>query len=529
MRTPGLLLYPFLAAAYPVLALAAANPSELPGLWVLAGPLGISLSLLLCVWLFLGAFIADLDKRAFLTFMFIVLFALYGYITIGLRGLPWAAHYYYTPLPVVIIAGYLGAITFLVFRLVPDSRKLTRYMTMFMSILVGWNVFSLMRQDVLSRSLFKAHDSEPPRLKSQDTPAPNKSPDIYLIVLDKYSSNRSLRDNFGFDNGDFEQFLRSRGFIVPSGARANYIYTMLSLASLLNYRYLDEIPSKPQAESRNRVYINHLIEDSAALRVLRSRHYRFIFFPTEFAFTAQNRFADLQLPNPRKIFTEFELAWRRTTLLEPVLSWLCQRFNCSTALVPFAGESTLLEWKFDQLRQVPSLPRFHRPLFVFAHLLVPHEPYVFNADCSTHPAFWPSFEAVPDETPEKQAYIAQIKCVNRQLETIVDRILRDSPEPPIILLQGDHGHGLMPLHIPSLKDVSPDRVADRSHLFAGYYLPGAPTGIISDSISVVNVFPTVFRQYFGLALPSLPDITYWSPWTNIFQMTRVQQGSRGPG
>src|SRR5215204_5610667 len=137
MRTPGLLLYPFLAAAYPVLALAAANPSELPGLWVLAGPLGISLTLLLCVWLFLGAFIADVNKRAFLAFMFIVLFALYGYITIGLRGLPWAAHYYYTPVPFVIIAAYLGAITFLVSRLVPDSHKLTRYMTIFMSILVG--------------------------------------------------------------------------------------------------------------------------------------------------------------------------------------------------------------------------------------------------------------------------------------------------------------------------------------------------------------------------------------------------------
>jgi hypothetical protein len=87
----------------------------------------------------------------------------------------------------------------------------------------------------------------------------------------------------------------------------------------------------------------------------------------------------------------------------------------------------------------------------------------------------------------------------------------------------------MPLHIPDLDKVTPDRIAERAHLFAAYYLPGADKGIVHDSISPVNVFRTVFRHYFEADLPPLPDKTYWSPGTNLFKFTRVSGGYRWPG
>jgi hypothetical protein len=352
------------------------------------------------------------------------------------------------------------------------------------------------------------------------------SPDIYLIILDKYTGDRSLKDNFGFDNSDFETFLRTRGFVLPRTAQANYIFTALSLAALLNYRYLDDLSAEAGDERHNRAYVNHLVEDNAVWRFLKPRHYRFIFFPTGFPFTGNNRFADEQLPNPRQIPSEFEIVWQRTTLADPVLSWVCQRMACPDVANPFAGEAKMLDWKFEQLARLPSRPRDGRPLFVFAHLTVPHEPYLFNADCSVHPPFWPSYFVVKDETPEKQAYIAQIACLNSRLKVIVDHLLRDSPTPPIILLQSDHGHGRMPLHIPDVDEVTPDRIAERADIFAAYHLPGANSRIVYDSISPVNVFRTVFRQYFHANLALLPDMTYWSPGTNLFQFTRVDRGYR---
>lgn len=527
MRMPRLPLYPLFAAAYPVLALAAGNPGEFPGLWVLTWPLAISLFVSFGAWLLLSVFIRDPDRRAFVTLMVVLLFAFYGYFTLGLREVAWSAPYAHTVLPFLFMVAYLAATTYVVLRLVPNLRSLTRFLTVFTAILVGWSSVDLVRQTMRwTGSAAESH--QPHHTQTSGTANGKTGPDIYLIVLDKYTGSRSLRDNFGFDNADFETFLVNRGFVLPRTAQANYIYTALSLASLLNYRYLDDLPAESGAESRTKAYVNHLVEDNAVWRFLQARDYRFIFFPTGFPVTGSNRFADLQVPDPRRVLSEFEIVWRRTTLAEPVFSWVCQRIPCAHALTPFSNEAELLEWKFDQLSQVPKWPREGRSLFVFAHLTIPHEPYVFNADCSIRPPFWPSFTVVQDETPEKQAYIAQINCLNRRLKSIVEHLIRDSPAPPVILLQSDHGHGRMPLHIPDLDAVTPDRVAERADVFAAYYLPGADGAIVYDSITPVNVFRTVFRQYFRADLAPLPDKTYWSPGTHLFEFTRVNRGYRWP-
>jgi hypothetical protein len=520
MSKPRVVIYPLLAATYPVLALAAANPGEIPGLWVLTRPLAISLIVCVCAWLIFGALVRDPDRRAFLAFIVIVLFAAPGYFTIG--GDNGAV------LPILGLVGYLAATTYLVFRLVRKPRDLTRFLTILTSILVVWSTIDLARQT----AWWQGPSGVSGELSKVPAPIqqPDKGgPDIYLIVLDKYTGGQSLRSNFGFDNGEFERFLVERGFAVPRSAQANYITTQLSLASLVNSRYLDELSAKPGTENREKAYVNRLVEDSAVWRFLKAHNYRFIFFPTAFPVTGNNRLADIQLPNPRGILTEFEIVWRRTTLAYPVISWICQRIRCARAVSPFTAEiPEQLEWKFEQLSRLPQWPREGRPLFVFAHLTIPHEPYVFNADCSLRPPLWPSYSLDLDQTPERQAYVAQITCLNRKLERVVGHLLDDSPKPPVILLQGDHGHGQMPLHIPDVDSLTPTQIAERANVFAAYYLPGADTGVVYDSITPVNVFRTVFRHYFHANLAPLPDKTYWSPWTAPFKFTRVNRGYRSP-
>jgi hypothetical protein len=519
--------YPSLVAAYSVLALAAANPGEIVGFWVLRWPLVISLLVSLCAWLLLGAFSQDRDRQAFLTLMVVVPFFWYESFTLGMGALTEAAWMARPLVALLCMIAYLAGLTFLVVRLVPDLRAFTRFMTTFAAILVVWSAI-----DVLRHVSWRADGGgESNRSSSEQTPnsSGKAGPDIYLIVLDKYTGSRALKENFGFDNADFEVFLRTRGFVLPHNAQTNYIYTTLSLASLLNFRYLRGLPPEPAALKRTKAQVNRLVENNAVWQFLQARHYRFIFFPTEFSVTGRNRFADLQVPEPPKIRSEFEIVWRRGTLAEPIISWVCQHISCTIpSRTPFNSEAKLLEWKFDQLSRVPRWPREGRPLFVFAHLPIPHEPYVFNADCSLRPPFWPSFHVVEDETPEKDAYVAQIACLNRRLKGIVEHLLRDSPVPPVIILQSDHGHGRMPLDIPDIDSVTPDRVAERLGVFAAYYLPGTERAIIHDSITPVNVFRIVFRQYFQADLSPLPDETYWSSGRQLFRFTRVHRGQRWP-
>jgi hypothetical protein len=529
VRSLRLAFYPFLGAVYPVLAMAAANGGQIVELRVLLGPLAISLLVSGGTWLLLRPVVRNSDRRAFLTLMVVILFASYGFFTAAIAGASWTAPYAHTVIPLLSAAVYVASVTYLVFRLASDLRGLTRFLNLFSIILVLWVTIDLMRQ-ISGRSSFgSVLDAAPGTIAASWSAKP--SPDIYLLVLDKYTGRRSLRDNFNFDNSAFEAFLRSRGFIVPGSPHANYLYTTLSLASLLNYRYLDDLPQRLGPESRDQAYVSSLIEDNAVWRFLRERSYRFIFFPTAFSFTGSNRFADLQLPDPREIPSEFEIVWRRTTLAEPILWWVCRRIYCSHVFPWFTNETPqLLEWKFERLKELPKLPRDGRPLFVFAHFTVPHEPYIFNADCSTRRLLWPSYFVVRDETLEKNAYVAQLTCVNQRLESIVDQILRDSRAPPVILLQSDHGHGRMMGGISDLRGVTADRLSERADIFAAYDLPGVDGAVIYDSITPVNVFRTVFRQYFKVELAHLPDETYWSPEAHPFKFTKVtSQVSHGSG
>ncbi len=377
MRSKPVIFYPVLAAVYPVLALAAANTGEIADLRVLLRPITLSILFAASIWLLLLWSIRNPRRRAFVALMAVILFASFGYITAVVERTTWSAPYARTVLPLLAAVVYLAGIIVLVFRLAGDLQRLTRFLNLFTAILVGWTTVALIRQ--ASRRSGRYEGLEPAAATRPVAGDSKGGPDIYLIVLDKYTGRRSLRDNYGFDNGNFEAFLQKRGFLLPSRPRANYMYTNLSLASLLNYRYLDEIPEKLGAESRDKAYVNNLVEDNAVWRFLKDRSYRFIFFPTAFAVTGSNRFADLQLPDPSQIPNEFEIVWRRTTLAEPVLWWMCRRIYCSHVFAPFATEPPwILNWKFEKLTELPRSSRDGRPLFVFAHITIPHEPYIFQ-------------------------------------------------------------------------------------------------------------------------------------------------------
>ena len=68
-------------------------------------------------------------------------------------------------------------------------------------------------------------------------------PDVYFIVLDGYAGTNSLKNNFGFDNSLFLQFLKESGFIIPEKNFSNYGWSNLTMPSILNMNYLHNYPN----------------------------------------------------------------------------------------------------------------------------------------------------------------------------------------------------------------------------------------------------------------------------------------------
>jgi hypothetical protein len=136
------------------------------------------------------------------------------------------------------------------------------------------------------------------------------------------------------------------------------------------------------------------------------------------------------------------------------------------------------------LESVPSIPG---PKFVFAHILAPHPPYVFE----------PNGELVQEEKGKIIGYRDQVAYVNQRMIPLLKSIISNSEVPPIIIVQGDHGPGSFTHH-------------DRMSILNAYYLPGSDPNLLYNSISPVNSFRVVFDSYFGGNYPLLEDTSYFT-------------------
>ena len=150
-------------------------------------------------------------------------------------------------------------------------------------------------------------------------------------------------------------------------------------------------------------------------------------------------------------------------------------------------------FEFDQLGKSPSLPG---PKFVFIHIMAPHSfPFIFKADGG--------FELSSSVDP---ALGNELLFLNKRTLEAVQAIIAQSTNPPIIIIQGDHGL---------------DTEVRMANLNA-YYFPNDGAKVLYPTISPVNTFRLVLNTYFGQNLPLLPDVSYYSSYEDVFQFTEVK-------
>jgi hypothetical protein len=357
-----------------------------------------------------------------------------------------------------------------------------------------------------------------PKAHAESGHPSNSKPHFFLIVLDKYTGPRSLQSNFGLDDTQFLQFLEQKGFVVPRTARANYNHTFLALAAMLNWQYLDTLVTALGRDNQSWRAAYPVIEDNRVARALKENGYRFIFFPTAFPMTKRNRYADEQLPERTNTSREFESVWLRTTILLPVLEGICPLIGCSSGrYVPESAAA--MDWKFQRIAE---LAENREPVFVFAHLTIPHEPYIYDARCGHRDPYIPERDDGPEAGRVKAAYVDQVRCTNQKVERLVTDILSRARRQTIIVLQADHGHGRLGQDQPALKDALPWQVAERTDIFAAYFLPDHPAGLLSDSIGPVNAIRAIMRHYYWMPLPPLPEKTFWSSTARPYAFTRIR-------
>jgi hypothetical protein len=166
------------------------------------------------------------------------------------------------------------------------------------------------------------------------------------------------------------------------------------------------------------------------------------------------------------------------------------------------------------LDELEKMPRIKGPKFVFAHMLVPHRPFVFGPEGEVIDAEnAPGLGAPVNDNQSMNDYIHgyrdQVTYVNTRILALVERLISDSETPPVIILQGDHG-------------IEKARTEEeRMLIFNAYFIPDESYDSLYQEITPVNTFRVVFNELFGAQYPLLVDVSYYSEWYQLYNFSEV--------
>ena len=348
-------------------------------------------------------------------------------------------------------------------------------------------------------------------------PVESTPPDIYHVIFDGLGRPDMLKARYGLDLDAEMDRLRSLGFSVePDAGLTNYTQTYQVLASMLNMRYLNDLPATVTA-SPSREPMHELIQNASVIASLRAAGYRV----DVLAGTAQLRW------HSQADTCECEYPWiglfeSQIILRSPLhlLPWQQLQHSAHRA---------------QALSSLESLEAYlpgAGPRLLLAHVMLPHPPFVVGSNGEpTNPERPFSFAEGPlwDGSSEeyRSGYAAQAAYTVDRLHTIAGRLgerARTNGRRAIVIMHGDHG--------PSRR-FNGTQPFDADEVFPVFLAVRAPDRALPLEVarigSLVNLYRVVFATYFATNLGPLPNRMYMSSFARPYAFEQVRNhGSMVP-
>jgi len=487
--------YPFVLGLYPVLALLAYNLGEARPSTALRPIIFLELAVLVIYGL-LRFLLRDWDRAAFVTSIWLLLTGAYGqaYALLLEKSPQYAHHAWLTGL---WIALGLGLSLWAVTRPRGGMGRYTPGFNLVAIALIIYPSFQVSRYyGVLQR------EQSGPRTVSA-APADKSLPDIYYIILDMYTREDNLKAAYGYDNSGFITDLEGMGFYVAQCSASNYPRTEPSLSSSLNMDFLPELSDEIPPDTWSRVPMWRLIRNSAVREKLQTAGYKTVAFATGYPWSELDN-SDVFL-QPHSLFGQlnsFEALLVHT-------SWARALEDNGTINTTAEDAARYRERTLFTLDTLPTLVAMPGPKFVFVHIISPHPPFVLGPDGPLDAASYLNENAKYTSQTFAKGYTEQVAFISERIAEAAKEIIANSPTPPVIIIQGDHGPWLQP--------------RNRSfQILNAYYLPDERgKAALYPSISPVNSFRVVLNTYLGTNYELLPDESYYSPIPYIYDFSKV--------
>ncbi len=390
------------------------------------------------------------------------LFANYGFIYDYIEQIYYAGYWPFSNIHRYLVLSYI-IIIILAYFVVRISHyyfyNLTQWLNMLIPSLILFNVLFI----IVNPYYKKRNDKECNNTIILQTNRPK--PDVYYFILDGFSNFNALRNFYKYENDTFHKFLIDKGFFIAKNSYANYYYTSSSLPATLNMNYLSNNSLKS-------------IKDNLVFRVFKSLGYTI--YTVNSGYTVSNQFICADIDLNKEIINDYERAILKNTIF---------RLDDLVGIIPYFR----IKQQLSFLKNIDS--SYPSPKFIFAHIVCPHPPYVFDKNGKLKPT-----NSFSDKTWEpKESYLEQLEYISKEMMKTTEIILNNynnSNIKPIIIIQSDHG--------PYFSHKNPEIVKYcRTHILNAMFLQNKDS--LYHNISAINTFRYIFKYELGLNINLIKD------------------------
>ena len=490
--------HPFLFALLPPLVLFIGNIGQLYPVDLVLPTLLILIPTIL-LWLGFRFFFKSFTKSGLLVSLTVILFFSYGLIFRKLNEMTVdfeiQHQFFLVPFLGIFILGFLYCLK--------TKRKLNNITTVLNVITIAliaailaqliaydFNPYHIFEDDIDTSTQFHLTDSL------------DKYPDIYYIILDEYAGSKTLNDTFDYDNSEFTDYLYTNGFTVPLESQSNYTVSFLSLSSSLNMQYVNFYADEVGVDEMDPRLAYNLIHNNRVMQILESNGYSTINFDSNWGPTNAIKIANQNLCEKSPAFNSELLGmvlWN--SMLNPIYVDLFLPSDRERVLCIF---SEMPEIQFES----------KKPIFVFAHIMLPHGPYIWGPN-GEHKKI--DSLSVLDIEESKKGYLDQLIFTNKMVQEMIEKIIDEKKRPKIIIIQSDHGTAFpMDWENPTEK-MKHDRLSNINYIL----LPDKNKNFLYNTMTPVNTFRALFNDYFGTNFEILEDRVFFSDYEKPYNFIDV--------
>lgn len=483
-------IHPFIFAVFPIIFLFSQNVNVF--LQVIILPLLLIVTSTFLLWITIGFLLKNNIKSGLIVSLGLVLFFSYGHLyNILSESFP---RYHIFEIHLILLSVYMIMFIGISTYIIKKERKLNNATKIINAVAISIIILPLIGigQFFIIDS-YSVVEPEDGLEDSNQITKLNKLPDIYYIIPDGYPGSKSLQMILNFDNSNFENFLIEKGFFIATESYSNYQNTRFSIPSTLNMNYINHIYDETKSVNAIDKELFNLSRDTAVIKNFKSFGYTTYAIETGINSwdtpTRDMKNIDYRFCHTSNILdSEFFSELIRTTIINPIQAKLFAMDYREKVLCGFSELSEMVN-------------RSDTPKFVFAHLLIPHRPFVFGP---TGEDILPEDLKLNEKGAnlEVDLYLGQLEFANFKMRNVIEKLL-DTENPPVIIIQSDHG---------MRRDNSQGeyiQFLSGFNNFKAYYFPDEGRNIEFETTTPVNSFRIIFNLYFDEERELLEDKIYY--------------------